>query len=58
MTLSGRMIRTVSIERGDADDVAHHLKRRGLRPRVHTRSVRAENMTVPLYVVVCDREKD
>jgi len=50
----GRVIRQISLVRGDADDVCFHLKQLGLNPKVYERTARAENMTVRVWVVVCD----
>ncbi len=52
---TSRMIRNVLVVRGDADDVAAHLKDEGLHPRVYERMARAENLTIPVWIVVCDR---
>jgi len=53
----GRTIRTVCIVRGDAEDVAHRLRQQGLSPRVYERCARAENITVQVWVVVCDADE-
>jgi hypothetical protein len=49
-----RAIRNVFLVRGDADDVAHHLRQQGLHPRIYERHARAENFTVRMWVVVAD----
>jgi hypothetical protein len=49
-----RRIFNVLVDRGDADDVAHHHRQMGRRPRVYERQARAENITIPIFVVVAD----
>jgi hypothetical protein len=49
-----RRIYNVFLVRGDADDVAAHLRRQGLNPKVYRRSVRAEWCGCDMYVIVAD----
>jgi hypothetical protein len=53
----GCTIRTVCVVKGDADDVAFNLRQMGCHPRVYERCARAENITVSVWIVVCDADE-
>ena len=54
--MTERMIANVFLVKGDAEDVVGFWRIKGKHPRLYERMARAENLTVPLYVVVIDKD--
>ena len=50
-----RQIVMVALVRGDAEETADYWRKRGHKTRVYPRTVRAEGLAAPLYVVVTER---